>query len=151
MTRAAGIAGAFVVALALAPISAEAQQIDQFPIPTSGSGAWGIAAGSDGALWFVEYVGNKIGRITTAGVITEYAIPTSGSAPVGIAAGPDGALWFTELNSAKIGRITTAGVITEYAIPTSNSATRDIIPGPDGALWFTEQRNKIGRITTDGQ
>ena len=37
----------------------------------------GIAAGPDDALWFVEEFGNKIGRITTAGVFTEYDIPTS--------------------------------------------------------------------------
>ena len=40
--------------------------------------------------------GNKIGQITTAGVITEFPIPTASSGPYGIAAGPDGNLWFTE-------------------------------------------------------
>ena len=39
----------------------------------------------------------KIGRITTAGVITEFAIPTANGEPLGIAAGPDGALWFTRI------------------------------------------------------
>jgi virginiamycin B lyase len=60
-------------------------------------------------LWFTEHNGNKIGRITTAGVITEFPIPTAGSTPWGITAGPDGALWFAESNANKIGRITTAG------------------------------------------
>ena len=36
----------------------------------------------------------KIGRITTAGVVTEFPIP-SGGTPAHIAAGPDGNLWFT--------------------------------------------------------
>ncbi len=75
-----------------------------------------IAAGPDGALWFTDLGGNKIGRITTAGKITEFAIPTVGSWPGGIAAGPDGALWFTEL-AGRIGRVTTAGAITEFASP----------------------------------
>ena len=61
--------------------------------------------------------GNKIGRITTAGVVTEYPVPTAGSYPGSITAGPDGALWFTEGAGNKIGRITTAGVITEYPVP----------------------------------
>jgi streptogramin lyase len=66
----------------------------------------GITAGPDGNLWFTEYGGNKIGRITTAGSITEFAIPTANSGPTGITAGHDGNLWFTESNGNKIGRIT---------------------------------------------
>src|ERR1035438_1598757 len=75
-----------------------------------------IVAGPDGALWFSEYLGNRIGRIKTSGAITEYPIPTSNGGPFWIAAGPDGALWFTEFNVNKIGRITTTGIITEYVV-----------------------------------
>ena len=46
-------------------------------LSTSGSPV-GIAAGPDGTLWFTEQWGNKIGRITTAGVLSEYSIPTNG-------------------------------------------------------------------------
>ena len=52
--------------------------------------------GPDGALWFTEYDGNKIGRITTAGAVTEFPIPTAGSQPSAMTVGPDGALWFIE-------------------------------------------------------
>jgi virginiamycin B lyase len=65
----------------------------------------GIIAGPDGAMWFTEENGNKIGRITTAGDLSEYPIPTTNSEPVNITAGPDGALWFTELNGNKIRRV----------------------------------------------
>jgi hypothetical protein len=93
-------------------------------------------------------LGNKIGRITTAGAITEFPIPTADSQPSGITAGPDGALWFTEAVGNKIGRITTSGVITEFSVPSPDSGPSFIAAGPDGALWFTESRgNKIGRIT----
>jgi virginiamycin B lyase len=103
-------------------------------------------------MWFTESVG-KIGRITTAGVVTaEYPIPTASSDPLGLTVGPDGALWFTETNSKKIGRMTTAGVVTvEYPMPANGHAPRDIVAGPDGNLWFTEgPGNSIGRITTAG-
>ena len=60
-------------------------------------------------VWFTDNGANKIGRITTDGVITEFPIPTAGSVPVGIIVGPDGALWFTEPGVNQIGRITTAG------------------------------------------
>ncbi len=129
------------------------QGITEFPIPTANSRPFGIAAGPDGALWFTEYnpAGNKIGRITTAGVISEYVIPTASSYPSNITLGPDGALWFTEQIANKIGRITTAGVISEFVVPTAGSAPFDITAGPDGALWFIENAaSKIGRITTAG-
>src|SRR5437588_145666 len=76
------------------------------------SGPYGIVAGPDGALWFTEFNGNRIGRIITSGVITEYSTGlTPGSFPTRIAVGPDGALWFTEF-SDRIGRIATTGAIT---------------------------------------
>src|ERR1700693_330612 len=110
-----------------------------------------IATGPDGNLWFTEQATDKIGRITTAGVITEFSIPTAGSFPTGIAAGPDGNLWFMESGASKIGRITTAGVITEFSLPTAGGGADSITEGPDGNLWFTDHfGNKIGRITTAG-
>jgi virginiamycin B lyase len=136
--------------------SAVAQTVTEFPIPTANSVPKSIAAGPDGALWFTEFSGNKIGRITTGGVITEFSLPKAGSTPYVITAGPDGALWFVELNGDNIGRITTAGVITEFPILTGNSRPSGITVGPDGALWFTEFSNSsptgntIGRITTSG-
>jgi virginiamycin B lyase len=120
----------------------------------------GIAAGSDGAIWFTEYNSNKIGRITTdsSHTITEYPLPPTtsinGSRPIQIAAGPDGALWFTEYYGNKIGRIPTSATplntqITEYDLPYANSRPTGITAGPDRALWFTElSGNKIGRIPT---
>jgi len=136
-------------------------------IPTNLGTPNGIMAGSDGALWFTELVGNKIGRITTAAAFTEFTVPTTvtggpyftSSGPSGIAAGPDSALWFTEVVGNKIGRISTSGSITEFAVPTTvasgtygtSSAPQGIAAGSDGALWFTELAgNKIGRISTTG-
>ena len=95
--------------------------VTEYPVPTANSQPYLIAPGPDGALWFTEPAGNKIGRITTSGVIAEYPVPTVGSEPDFIAAGPDGALWFTELAGNKIGRITTSGSITEYPVPTANA------------------------------
>jgi len=37
--------------------------------------------GADGALWFTEQNVNRIGRITTAGVITEFPVPSFDSRP----------------------------------------------------------------------
>ena len=121
-----------------------------YPLPTGLSVPNGITTGPDGNLWFAERLGNAIGRITTAGVITHFPVPTSDSFPNGISAGTDGNLWFTERNAEKIGRITTAGVITEFSFSASGKLYW-ITSGPDGNLWFTEETgDRIGRITPAG-
>ena len=147
----------FTVNYLAAPCTSNVSEcFTEFPILTPGSSPYDITTGPDGALWFAESSANKIGRITTAGVITEFPIPTAGSFPDDIRTGPDGALWFTEFFGKNIGRIpVTATVanpqITEFPTPTATSDPDGITAGPDGALWFVENdANKIGRITTAG-
>src|SRR5262249_37410363 len=66
----------------------------------------GIATGPDGNLWFTELYGNRIGRITTNGVLlAEFDCPTPNGDPAGITTGPEGNLWFTEIQGTKIGRL----------------------------------------------
>jgi streptogramin lyase len=125
--------------------------IGQFAIPTAASEPSGVAAGADGNVWFTEYKGERIGRITPAGTVSEFSVPTERARPEGIAPGPEGNLWFTERKGNKIGVITPAGTITEYAIPTAESEPEAIAPGADGNMWFTEYKaDKIGRITPTG-
>jgi hypothetical protein len=52
-----------------------------------------MTPGPDGNIWFTDFVGQRIGRITPAGAFTEFPVPGS---PGGITAGPDGNIWFTE-------------------------------------------------------
>jgi virginiamycin B lyase len=111
--------------------------------------------GPDGALWFTEQGGGKIGRITTAGVITnEYPIPAGGAFPTDITVGSDGALWFTESTYKKVGRITTGGSITQYDVTLGGVTAGSLLgiaSGPDGALWVADVTgNNIWRIATDG-
>ena len=96
------------------------------PVPTADSEPWGIAAGPDGYLYFIEYKGGRIARINTDGVITELGTPISTSFPQFIALGPDGAMWFTENGANRLGRI---------ARPTDGSPSstcRSTIPHPTG-------------------
>ena len=145
-----GIHGSGILALLLLALPCGAQVITEFDVPTAHSGLSAITRGPDGNFWFTEAEGNRIGRITPAGVVTEFPLRTAGS-PVGIAAGPDGNLWFAEFVSGAIGRISPSGNITEFPLPQSNSGPFSIAAGPDGNLWFTEKNTgRIGRITTSG-
>jgi streptogramin lyase len=117
------------------------------------TGAGDITGGPDGNLWFTA--ANKIGRMTTAGVVTEFALPGYGA--LNIISGPDGNLWYTRQD--KIGRITPDGVVTEFSAVFSGT-TGAITAGSDGNLWFTGTRANldnpstslevIGRITPVG-
>ena len=120
--------------------------ITEYTIPTANSGPAGITTGPDGALWFVERVGNKIGRLTVSGDFTEYPIPTADGSPGNIITGPDGALWFTEFLGKKVFRVTASGAFTKFASPHQAYA---ITPGPDGALWLAGFGD-IGRMNTAG-
>src|SRR5438876_4943936 len=94
----AGLLIGLVAGITTMPAQAVTQgkRLREFPLPNRTT-PFGITAGPDGALWFTERSSNRIGRITTTGVITEYTIPTANSGPQAITVGPDGALWFTEL------------------------------------------------------
>src|SRR5262249_22733882 len=85
-----------------------------------------------------ESAGDRIGRITTTGLITEFALANAGSRPTGITQGPGGSLWFVEYCSNLIGQITTSGKISEYQIPTAQSDPSGVALARDGSLWGTE-------------
>ena len=107
-----GALGVGLALLVLAAIPAHAQVATEFNL-VSISGASQplfVAVGPDGNLWFTEFSGNRIGRITPQGVVTEFSAGIGpGAGPNAITAGPDGNLWFTENLVDRIGRITPAG------------------------------------------
>jgi streptogramin lyase len=139
------------VLLTFIPASLYGAIITEF---STGITPWWITAGPDGNLWFTEQSGNRIGRITPAGVVTTFSAGISSNADLfGITAGLDGNLWFTEQSGNRIGRITPAGVVTEFSAGISSAAyPLGITAGPDGNLWFTEGGwgDRIGRITPAG-
>src|SRR5262245_61635398 len=119
------------------PVAAETGAVAELVIPTESSQPVSIVTAPDRALWFTEFAGNKIGRLTFDGVFDEYPIPTARAQPDDIALGPEGNLWFAETSGNKIGRITTAGVIDEFDGPPAGSRPTAVAAGPDGNVWFT--------------
>jgi virginiamycin B lyase len=128
----------------------------EYTIPTLSAHPYMITKGLDGAYWFVENGGNKIGRIfTSAGstTLTECPVPTTNADLEGITAGPTGTgIWFTEAGANQIGNITLSGTtatFNEYPVPTAGAYPVNIVTGPDGNVWFTEQNaSQLGMITT---
>jgi streptogramin lyase len=140
-------AGGQTITASIGPIGS----VTEFTIPTANSQPNGITAGPGGNLWFVELSGNKVGKITPAGVVTEF--PLTGlfnPQPFGIAAGIDGNLWFTTLGNL-VGKMTPAGDFNVWYIPTADCLPYGIAAGPDTNLWFMEGGgNKVGKVTEIG-
>lgn len=111
----------------------------------------GIAAGADGALWFVSQAFNTISFLEPGVTGGNRSLPTASAFPEGVAAGPDGRTWFTELNGNRLGYATQTESPQEVTSGISPGASPfGIAAGPDGALWFTEfDANRIARATTD--
>src|SRR5437899_12093366 len=86
--------------------------------PISTHAPYAITAGLDGNLWFTEYQGDGIGRMTPYGATKRFPIDPDGFAER-IAAGPDGAAWFTDTVGNRIGRGGPGGTIAYVQVPHS--------------------------------
>lgn len=118
------------------------------------SGPQFITAGNDGALWFTE-MRDRVGRITTDGIITEYGrgIPHRSSIG-GIIAGRDGAMWFTLYHGMVLARMTADGSLTQYHDLVYPSDGHDFDPvsilvsDRQGRLYYNEgQAGRVARAT----
>jgi virginiamycin B lyase len=126
--------------------------ITEFTIPTANAAPVDLTLGPDGALWFPENYGRKIGRMTTSGAFTEFPIPGAGR-PWSIASGSDGNLYVAEETS--FDQLTPAGVFTQHAIVASQFSPARYLPalisGADHNLWAADgSRDAIARFTPDG-
>jgi len=98
-----------------------------------------IIIGPDGNLWFVESVGNAIGRMDLQGKAVAFPLPRPGASPRGIALAPNGELWITENAVNLVSRMTSTGeILADYPLPTKQSGPRAIIVIPDGRVFFPQ-------------
>jgi hypothetical protein len=152
---------ATVAFLALVPPTAHAEPAGVFTTfeEVRGSSApSSIALGPDGAMWFTQNVGNRIGRITMDGTITEFAVPTPDAGPWGIALGGDGSMWIAERTASRISRLGTGSgalvsAVIKGAARVGSSLTCAASPSPalgKVALSYSWQRNgdDIARATS---
>jgi virginiamycin B lyase len=116
-------------------------------LPNKRSTPTGITVGSDGALWFTELKGRRIGRITTTGAITEFALPPD-LIPTAITDAGDDALWFT--TDTCLGRITTKGEVTTWPVANAKGLV-DIAAAPDGSFWLLDRSGHALRHFTPPQ
>ena len=106
----------------------------------------------DGALWFSEAAGNRVGRITVDGAVTRIPDPEPRQ-PAARHGHPSRRQHLVRRDRRQCARprSTATATFTEFKVPTPNASLRGVTVGPDGDLWFTENfANKIGRMAPDG-
>ncbi len=112
-------------------------------IPEDGR-IWGIAAASDGKLWFSDQGNDTAGSINPANQIISEVSPDISNSMVGMANGPDGNVYFgvTDPFNSIGGIIPATGANRATYLGAGNQAWPfDPVTGPEGNLWTTEPRD----------
>jgi len=123
-------------------------------MPIASNSPMAITKGPDNAMWYTEFMGNRVGRIDMDGSFTRFTVPTPYAGPTAIRLGSDGNLWVGYWYSPKIARMTPSGKFTEFDIPkvTKEDMIAGLMSAPDGSMWFTQPRAaRIGQMTMDGK
>ena len=118
---------------------------DLFDIPTRRSSPSDIAVDATGAVWFLQFRGNKLGRLAD-GKFEEFALGEENVGPTGLAIGPDGSVWFGMLREGSIGRFRD-GRITRYKLPRERARPYSVAVDARGDVWYTDISGYVGRLT----
>jgi virginiamycin B lyase len=109
-----------------------------------------ITRGPDGAYWFSEFNGKRVGRITSGGRVREFKIHDQ---PTAIAAGSDGAVWVTTAGgslSNGLERVTRTGRVQRFYVrQTCTAAVHGLLSASDGALLLTEKNGPSAVVRID--
>lgn len=122
-------------------------RLTELDVPTRGSVPSDITVDPTGAVWFLEFRGNKIGRYAD-GRFTEFPVPTPRAGLTGLAAAPDGAVWFAEIRGHALGRLHD-GVIAEFPLPRSDARPFDVAVDAANNVWYTDLSGWLGRLSAD--
>ncbi|RZS89652.1 hypothetical protein EV189_1423 [Motilibacter rhizosphaerae] len=123
---------------AAAPPASAAAAVTVWSIPTADSRAAHIVSGPDGALYWTEPFGYRIGRITTAGEVSELEVPddgqVAGSGPDELVASGD-SVWFVKDFGVDVWRYVPGqgGGHRAYV----NEQVASLAPAADGGVWAT--------------
>ena len=110
-----------------------------------------IIAGPDGDLWFTEENLRRLGRITTAGVVTEYPLTLANAGrPAEIARGPNRTLWITTAAGNQVARVLLHPSVTTGAAGAITQTTARIAGAVDPFASSTGYVVQYGRTTAYG-
>jgi streptogramin lyase len=102
----------------------------RYTVPTPNAKPAVMASDTQGNLWFSEWRGSRIGRISADGKIEEYPIPVEEESPRAIAVDTEGQVWFSvSFNYGLFQLDPTTGHIREFPIPVPSNWSKNAAEG----------------------
>ncbi len=115
-----------------------------FDIPTRGSSPTDIEVDDRGDVWFLEFRGNKIGRLSS-GKLDEFAVGEESAGLTGLAVAGDGAVWFGMLRKGSLGRLRD-GEFKEFKLPRERARPYGVAVDIHGNVWYTDISGYVGML-----
>jgi virginiamycin B lyase len=122
--------------------------MNELEIPTRGSTPTDIAIAPEGAVWFLEFRTDKVGRYA-AEQFTEFSVPGDEKvALTGLAIAPDGAVWFGMLRTHSLGRLY-RGVVTTLRLPRPDARPYSVAVDATGNVWYADISGWLGMLPAE--
>ncbi len=115
-----------------------------FDIPTRGSSPSDVRVDAQGVVWFLEFRGNKLGRLE-GDKFEEYQLGEQNVGPTGLAVAPDGVVWFGMLRTGSLGRFQD-GKIRAVKLPRENARPYGVALDAAGNVWYTDISGYVGML-----
>jgi virginiamycin B lyase len=113
-------------------------------LPRRGANPTDVAVGSDGSVWFLEFRGNRLGRLKE-GKFSEFAVGEQNVGLSGLAIAADGAVWFGMVRSSSLGRLRD-GRLATYKLPRDKARPYSVAVDPDGNVWYADISGYVGML-----
>lgn len=89
-----------------------------------------LSSDARGNLWFTEWPGNKIGRISADEAIQEFPIPPEEENPIALNVASDGSVWFSTMFNYDLFRLDPdTGKIKSFPLPTPSNWSKNAAEG----------------------
>ncbi len=119
-------------------------QTEAYDLPQAMAMPTDIATGPDGAVWFVEFRGNRIGRFRD-GKFDAFEVGAQSAGLSGIAIASDGAAWFGMLRTGSIGRLRN-GKLAIFRLPRDDARPYSVAIDRAGNVWYADIRGYVGML-----
>jgi virginiamycin B lyase len=113
-------------------------------LPRPGAVPTDIAIAPGGAVWFVQFRGNSIGRLQD-GEFTEFAVAQGNAGLTGLAVADDGAVWFGMLRAGSLGRLRD-GEVKTFKLPRDDARPYSVAVDPEGNVGYADIRGYVGML-----
>jgi virginiamycin B lyase len=115
-----------------------------FDLPRPGAVPTDVAVGPDGAVWFLEFRANRVGRYKDEQFF-ELEVGTDNAGLSGIAVAPGGDVWFGLMRRASLGRLRD-GRIEVFSLPRENARPYSVAVDRDGNVWYADISGFVGML-----